>query len=1652
MLRVSSARTLSQVPVITEHDDSVAHALRCNALKTMSHNSFSQESERGWGSRYQEPSSPGNQPSTKASAPHILCNCTSHYVSTTKPRYDKLTDCFRRVSSLRLLHQETIKCLSIAENFEERTITDSSSREIYEDRMRKKLQEILQRRQQANSSMSMSLNNNAMGMQPNNLGNMNIMQNGMTGMNALGMGVNMLGTQMMGDNVGQPSQAFPTQLQRQMQPSPLPPQQQQQQPGQANVQSNAMDSSVLQNSQMPPQMPHMNPANPQQQPGMNQGGQSQQGGQPSQAEVQSLAKQMHAQMTEEKRNQLRSNFLNRMNDQQRQAALAQGDPLIRILSSRARDLLVQRRGGATGQTAQQSGGGMQMNNMGMSGNSLQQTPVSQPGTSNFDFSSIMGQQANAIKLAESGEQVVPASNNNNNLNMAGQMNMNQGVNPQMLGTQNNQASNNPQLQQFLAMQQEKQKRERMQQQNNLAQQQALAQSQAQLRGQPGGLNAPSASNGGQVNSPAMNMSMLNRPMRPPGHATPSTPQTNRSQVMPQTPVNPANQLAQHHQNMLNQNSQQMGHGGQGVTPQQQWINSLPLDAREKLSNLPPNQVNEILARLAATGQNGGMMNNQQAAPHVPPNMGAGALQMGNQQQIINPMPPNMGTAVPGFNSQPPPNQQPPQAPIDPMAFQQRLHQHQQTQMRQRAMDMRQFPRAVLATLGISVPDYVNEWGKLKQHITQNQAVLPPNLIDKLQSAQNQWYETHPEEVRQAMQALQQRMQNIQQGPQGQPPQPPSTRPPSSMAMQTGPAPPAQMVPPPTAPMQQPQNQNVGGPNMHQGQQGFPRPQPPTPQDVQMFREKVPNAQSLTDDQIKGTIMRRKIQQASQMSMQMQQSLRNAQMNPRAQSAANGGQPGNVAQGNQTQPQRPSQPQQGPTQQVNNQTPGQKRPQTGNDDVMEIPNPNAPRMGAPQAPAMQPSQSQQQQQPQAPSRLPTKEELGKMNPQQRTMLMQKWQQMEALRKAQMGITNGQNAPAPQPQQPQQPRQPQPQPPPPPPPPPPQQQQANRQQPQSLPPGTQQMPNQQDVDKIKGFYSEIVQTMKKGPAIQVDSNGLVQAQAVLKKLWPPMQSIDRTFLTAYLAFGEVRVRGAMRGKILVQQNARDSSGIIKDYLSITPVDLRKLETFMGQYYNDLKKSQDARKNQAQTAAVQTQQAQPQQPAKPPQSQPAPPLNRKQSQQGQGRKASASTKAPPAPTENKTFWGAPSPHGIPKYEANRTELTADKLKFPPQKKRRTGTQPDSQDSTPAAQTGTPGATAASPKAAGAKVPTPAPAKKMQAQPKPAEPEKPKFKCDDSSCEASINGFETQELLKQHKDSMHQPIEDPLKYMLENAASALDVDQEGKPLPPPKEAKTVPQSRAKPAPVAKAGIKKEAQKPNIKRESTTPGTPNVGGKVATKPGITDAGKKGVDAKPPDSTVEVSGKEKEKTLMQAMAEKIGFKLPEEDAKVTTVFELSVQSADESWLSMLTNELSDAAEMDSDWSRFNGVTDWGLRPDPESSPELTPSDSQSSRASDISQTERLRINFEWDAFGNGDTGVPEMLAMQTLGLNESTDVARGEDITRVDGDAKKDGVAMSDAQKDVHKVQGQWDWSADLTDWDTMFGPNAGLENDMDWSNAGIVL
>jgi hypothetical protein len=134
------------------------------------------------------------------------------------------------------------------------------------------------------------------------------------------------------------------------------------------------------------------------------------------------------------------------------------------------------------------------------------------------------------------------------------------------------------------------------------------------------------------------------------------------------------------------------------------------------------------------------------------------------------------------------------------------------------------------------------------------------------------------------------------------------------------------------------------------------------------------------------------------------------------------------------------------------------------------------------------------------------------------------------------------------------------------------------------------------------------------------------------------------------------------------------------------------------------------------------------------------------------------------------------------------------------------------------------------------------------------------------------------------------------------------------------------------------------------------------------------------------------------------------------------------------------------------VTDWGLRPDDatgaHSSPETTPKSSSASLNSDVSGGDNLRINFEWDAFGNGDVAVPEMLNAAVSGLG----LGSGESSKSAEHGAANQDQDTAQSKKDDEKTVDAFEWSADNdVSWDNIFASqgNDGVQFDMSFGDQG---
>ncbi|THY92320.1 hypothetical protein D6C92_05888 [Aureobasidium pullulans] len=1196
----------------------------------------------------------------------------------------------------------------------------------------------------------------------------------------------------------------------------------------------------------------------------------------------------------------------------------------------------------------------------------------------MDFSAFAGQQADAMKMADQGQLVVPASNNNMGMDPAAANMANMG--------QMNMQNNQQQIQNMMA---QRQQQTQVQLRNNQMQQQAQAQAQARnaaqqqaqqqmLRGQPGGLNATQA----PQQSPAM--SMLNRPMAPPGQPSQTPPQSRPQPTpLPNQQMNPQ---------MMAQFSQQIANNPNlfpAPKPDLQLPPGLviPPHVRAKIEGLPAEQQRDILNKLR--------LQQQQQQAHQAQQMMMNGLTPGGpmaQQGMAN-----------GAMGMPP---QPPLNPQQQMAMgmggapnNQQLQQRLLMQ-RQREWDARPFPPKVLNEI-CSVPPTVKTWGQLKEFVQHNQQNLPPDIQTKVNRLQ-------------AI-VVQRQQQAAANGANGQPgnqmPGQPLAGP--GQAMTGNQAPPAQMVPQPSQ-----MGLNPGVPNMNalpqtlSNMSNLPIPQV-TEQDIQTFKAKFPTAQTWSQEQVRQTIIKIKHSQMAKTpnAQQAMNAMRQAQM--QQQSATPGIPPQNPmaptvpqmgAQSTPMQNQRSQQQFANMQQQINQKA--HKRP-GASDDVVEIPNPNqSPQR--PTAPNGQPPRSQK------PAMQLDPEQLKNMHPdkiknmpaeqraamQQSFIQLQQKIQMEALKRAQSSTNQPQKAQDGQ-QQGQQAQQA-----------PPVSQSQQQPQPQATQQAAQaqQVKVQQQRARLAAFIQETEATYRKGPPQDVTEGSLNESVQKLQGCRDMIVKLDKMLPTAMTFVNDRIVRSICleRAKLLGEMSM---DGNINHYISLTVQQIGEAESRIRAFI--MQCLQHIQKMKATSSPEHAQQAVDQQ-TKPP----AAPLAATAAMARTGSKSGDRSKPPPAPTS-----AVPppfpvshqSPHGVPVYDGSIQGLTPDKLQLPANKRRKTG-QPGSSASTPANAGTTPGS-----------IPSPnikmqsPDEKRRQVQPKvepPRGPEK-KFKCADEYCEFHITGFEKEEELQAHTAEVHKQIENPLNFFLENAAAAFEVDIEGNEKALKSDNKSLP-TMAKPSALGPSTIKKEA----LKVEGQTPGkvlkagTPSPFIKPGTPPTMART-PQGLKRSAQDPEL-ASTSPKKKTMLDTMMDKGGMTMPvtqEDNRKQSSTSPVLWNSndADDSFMRSVRETLDGLDEV----GHYSDM-DWTIDP----SPDMTPSSSNSgtsaatSNFTDISEHDRVKIMFESDPFGLGsgiqfDLG--DDLGMGIMGIQSTFD-------------NKKEGQDKGTPPPDVS--------------WDAMFGPNAGLDKD----------
>lgn len=1172
--------------------------------------------------------------------------------------------------------------------------------------------------------------------------------------------------QPSGSNQGQNGfqQPFPPQLQHQMQASPLPMTQ--------NPSSMGMENPGIQ-----PQAP--------QQHVQQQMARGPQFSQEEQQRLEALTRQLRARITPDEEARIRAQMA-QLPPERRQMLESRGvDPVMLHCRNRAQSMLISmKKGQPGGQFGQQQNQGMGRGapNQGM----MQRTPQMGngqpqqggiPGNADFDFAQLTNQQADAMRSAQAGHDVVPASNNAN-MNQMGGFNPMGGGQPGQVNGQGmapGQNRNSGQQPPFNLQQAQRENAIRqMQAAQAQARGQGVPQSQAQaqqmaLRNQMGGFNMGP----GQPQNGAM--PMLTRPMVPPGqqgNATPGQRPQQPGQQMPQgmaPGINAAQAVQLAQQRAAAAQAQMPG------APQASRASQIPGDVpgpiRQKMMELPEEQFRVVLGKWIAQKQAGwggnanvsqpGLQMTPQALqggqPGGPMGMAQNFLQQNQQMGMLN------------------------QAQMQQRLQQELLRRQQQQQngpalnpqILQR-MDQAPFPPIVtqgIRNQGINVPDNIKSWGQLKEWASRN-----PNVIslEKLNEFQRVHYERM---TQQGQQQAQQQQQANNAGMHGLPgglpngaggalgPGHPNGQAPQAPMMAGAGGNPAQM--------QQQMALNA------QRQRMLSLAQQISAQDIQRIRQQQgPKVANLSDEQLRQQIAMIRLQQQRQLQQQGQQQGMMQQV-PGGNFGMQQGQnlqqpqrPGQAPQPQATPQPKPAQQPQAPQRpgpqpgQAPNATPkmqpqkGVKRP---NDDVVEVQDPNKN-----QAPPMQPTQSQQR-----PPTL-TKEQFNALNPQQQAAYRQSMiQAAQGQGNKQAVGANGQGAP-------------------------------------------------QEVLKrqFTQMMHEFMKNMEPRPQIPDLSQAVKDQMAnEVQKALTWINKLDQIMFMDWVKHRDGdRAKGIIQVRHLLHAQLDPQTRKLKDNVTVNPATLQKLLTHISSYIKAVVAENHNEKAQSQANGQEGAQQQQQPGAANVQGGQGAELNavnleklrQEQLQRSRAPSNAGVNKPPAAPTSAHapfSFGGGQSPNGAPLYAPNAANpLTPEKLKLPQSKKRKHNNM--STTSTPSqtpVQTTSP--------MVGNK-----PSPEITRAPQPVVPAKPRFTCPHPTCDFSARGFETKDELEAHVKDAHAKVEDPLKFAIDAVNEGLGLNPDGSSKP---KTENNAAHRGKPAPpMAKQLATKSGQTPQVKAEAGTPAT----------------------------------------------------------------------------------------------------------------------------------------------------------------------------------------------------------------------------------------
>jgi hypothetical protein len=1264
--------------------------------------------------------------------------------------------CLQFFTQYRLLkpNSNEMEAMRASVNFETQTFIGAQSKDQYVTNIKQKLIMMTTARQQQLQQMQ---------------GNLGQQNNPINAMNSAQM--NMMGQPgAQGIRQGTPQQfnpAFPNaHLQRPMQVSGVPNMAQ----GQPSIGINSGNPAALNQGQGA------------QQPNMQQQAQARQDA----MIINQFAKRLMDSCKEEVRQKFQQDVQS-WPDDKKQQLLNQGmNPLFfrfrqhaEMLYKRGTLNLQQNPGGNMNQMAQPG----QLNRMQSEQMGLNQRQPNQ----GFDFNAITNQQMEAMRVQDQGATVVPASNNMN----AQQFNGLPGQNQQQMQQQNaamaqrqamgaayqNNMQNNMQRQHVQQMQQHAQAQHQAQAQ---LEQQRQLQAQARNGNQPlqginGGLNLPPNSTA----SPNP-MSMLNRPMVPPGQpAPPATPQQQPQNHVPVMAPRPGQVTDQQPQgNALMREAQArantMAQSNQPLTEHVR-MSMMPADmephVKMQMLKLPELQFRQALQNYMVNIRRNNAMQ-PTLFPGGPqgqgqPNMLFNQQQPGMQVQMMgNPNMAGMGRPGANFGQQiPRPGQQPVmgQRPV-PQSQQQRLQAAQALLTQNPGIipttDTKPFPPGVLNDqIRSHLPPEVRTWHDLKQFASRNPALIPGIDVHKLTLLQVLHFQ---DLVKQA-----------QSGQAGVP-----TPQQNKMA---GAAPAAHATP------------NQGPLRTLQQQQNISN-MPPiqvSPQEMQVARSKLPpHQQGATDEQLRQFIVahKMKVRQQSQQHQTNQQQLlaqQRAAQQPQPMLGQQHHQQQHQQQQQQQQPNRPP-PAQSQTAPAASQPKATARsnppsqptqPNTANIAGKGVKRPNEDMVDSiGDGQAMVPTRS-------GPGPNLTQEQMSKLTPAQQA-------QMKAqLLKAQDASNAANNK-------------------------------MQQQQQRAMPTQDELKNRLADPNRaraLKQMIDEVENSLPPRQIVQLSSQLRGQLQHTLKGYLGELKKVEsalRVFHASYDgADSENFVRQMAKARALVFSQIDEKDGTLHDRINLTPDEFKQHMRSMLGFVKRFTSKGSEQANQPSAQQPQAGDAS---------SGPTAQLNAanlkivEQQQRNQ--------KAPSAPTTDRPPFalGDQAAHGAPTYFDGAKTVT--NLVLPD--KKRTKLDPGSQTSTPGPKP--------SPRIGTGKGSSP----ELTRQPPPEKqvPQKPTFRCKAGDCEYSVRGFDSQVELDSHVDQMHNVIENPLHFALESMAEFLNVDQRtGEPRVDPSAAKPA----AKPAPAAPRALPsvKSEHTPNVLHNASTPAGAHAAAtpmtRIPTQPGM---------------------------------------------------------------------------------------------------------------------------------------------------------------------------------------------------------------------------